>query len=195
MKAKLAGLDTIKIAHILMTISFVMIISGGVSSFVLGLKADKLETQKRINVVNDEFEILSANTSVFETVRDELYSDTLSNVYYDTLYSDDKKIKEKLSNYENLVDELQKTTVKLDKLCKDVYYPDIEANTKCSNYKSIYEQVNNYFISDINLYNKNIDKYNEYQKNNNFNLKIEKYKLRKQYIDYDGDKKYDGKEG
>ena len=183
-----------KIAHILMTISFVMIMAGGVSSFVLGLKADKLETQKRISVVNNEFEVLSTNTTIFENLRDELYTKVLSNVYFDTMYKDDKTVKEKLSNYENLVDELEKTTVQLDNLCKNVYYPDMETNTKCGNYKSIYEQVNNYFISDIEVYNKNVEKYNKDQESKKSKLLIDDYTTRRDYIDYNGDKKYDGKE-
>ena len=184
-----------RISYILMTLSFIMIISGGVSSFVLGLKADKLETQKRIDIVNNEFEVLSTNTTIFESVRDELYTKVLSNVYFDTMYKDSEKVKEKLSNYENLVDELEKTTVKLDDLCKNVYYPDVEANTKCSNYKSIYEQVNNYFISDIEVYNKNVEKYNKDQESKKSKLMIDTYETHRDYIDYNGDKKYDGREG
>ena len=179
-----------KIALAMMTLSFVLIISGGVSSFVLGLKKDKAEIYNRINEVNDEFETFSTNTSVFENFRDELYNVVLSNVYYDTMYDDDKVVKNKLSNYENLVDELTKNTKKLDKLCEDVYYPD----SKCNNYKSIYEQVVNYFISDVNVYNNNVKKYNEYQKNNNSDLRVDKYKTTKKYIDYNNDKEYDGKE-
>lgn len=183
-----------KIAMIMMTFSFILIISGGVSSFVLGLKKDKQEIYNRINDVNDEFEVFSTNTSVFESFRDELYNVVLSNVYYDTMYDEDKAVKNKLSNYENLVDELTKNTKKLDNLCNDVYYPDSKVNTKCNNYKSIYEQVVNYFISDINVYNENVVKYNEYQKNNNSDLRVDKYKTTKKYIDYNNDKEYDGKE-
>ncbi len=183
-----------KLAHVLMTLSFIMIMAGGVSSFVLGLKEDRLETQKRISVVNNEFEVLSTNTTVFENVRDELYNKVLSNVYYDTFYKDDEKVKEKLSNYENLVDELEKTTLKLNDLCKDVYYPDMETNTKCSNYKSIYEQVNNYFVGDIAVYNKNVDKYNKDQESKKSTLIIDKYKTKRDYIDYNGDNKIEGKE-
>ena len=183
-----------KIAMIMMTFSFILIISGGVSSFVLGLKKDKQEIYNRINDVNDEFEVFSTNTSVFESFRDELYNVVLSNVYYDTMYDEDKAVKNKLSNYENLVDELTKNTKKLDNLCNDVYYPDSKVNTKCNNYKSIYEQVVNYFVSDINVYNENVVKYNEYQKNNNSDLRVDKYKTTKKYIDYNNDKEYDGKE-
>ena len=38
------------------------------------------------------------------------------NVYYDTMYTNDLAIKNKLSNYENLVDELEKNTNNLNKL-------------------------------------------------------------------------------
>ena len=183
-----------KIAYCLMTISFVMIISGGVSSFLLGLKADKEETYKRINVVNDEFDVFSTNTTAFETFRDELYNSVLSSLYFDNMYKEDESIKNKLSNYENLVDELDKNTKKLDNLCNNIYYPEGDANTKCTNYKSIYEQVINYFVTDINLYNKNVDKYNKYQKSKNSNLVIHKYSTKRVYIDYNNDGKYDGKE-
>lgn len=183
-----------RIALTLMTFSFILIISGGVSSFVSGLRKDRNEIYSRINEVNDEFEVFSTNTSVFESTRDNLYNVVLSNVYYDTMYDEDKSVKTTLSNYENLVDELTKNTNNLDKLCDDVYYPDSTVNTKCNNYKSIYEQVMNYFVEDIKVYNENVDKYNEYQKNNNSDLRVDKYKTKKNYIDYNNDKVYDGKE-
>ncbi len=183
-----------KIIGGMVTLSFVLIVAGGVSSFISGLAQDKEEIHKRINYVNDEFEVFSTNTSVFEKFRDDLYTIVLSNVYYDTMYDDDKAVKNKLSNYENLVDELTKNTKKLDELCTDVYYPDSKVNTKCSNYKLIYEQVVNYFVSDINVYNENVKKYNEYQQNNNSDLRVDKYKTSKVYIDYNNDKEYDGKE-
>ena len=178
----------------MITLSFVLIISGGVSSFILGLQKDKEEIYSRISEVNNEFEVFSTNTSVFEKFRDDLYNIVLSNVYYDTMYDEDKNVKNKLSNYENLVDELTKNTKRLNNLCDDVYYPDGKVNTKCNNYKLIYEQVVNYFVSDINVYNDNVRKYNEYQKNNNSDLRIDKYKTNKVYIDYNKDNEYDGKE-
>lgn len=183
-----------KIAYILMTLSFIMIISGEMSQFVINLKADKDATYKRMDDVSNTFENFSANTSVFESFRDDLYNAVLGNVYFETMATTDTIVKNKLSNYENLVDELEKNTKKLDKLCDDVYYPDGNVNNKCYNYKSIYEQVVNYFVSDIQVYNDNIAKYNDYQVSLKSNLKLENYKTDKKYIDYNGDKKFDGKE-
>ncbi len=171
-----------------------MLIAGGMSSFIINLKADKDETNKRMDDVSNIFENFSANTSVFESFRDELYNQVLSNVYFESMYATNAVVKNKLSNYENLVDELEKNVRKLDKLCNDVYYPSSDVNGKCYNYKSIYEQVVNYFVSDIKMYNVNVAKYNNYQAGLKSNLKIEEYKTKKDYIDYNGDKKFDGKE-
>lgn len=183
-----------KIAYFMMTLSFIMIISGGVSSFVISLKADREETYRRMSDVSDTFEVFSANTSVFEVFRDDLYNEFLGNTYFDAMYLQDGVIKNKLSNYENLVDQLRKNVSSLNKLCNDVYYPEGEVNNKCQNYKTIYEQVVNYFVTDINVYNKNVKKYNDYQLSLGLPYSIEKYKTKKVFIDFNGDKKFDGKE-
>ena len=75
-----------------------------------------------------------------------------------------------------------------------MYYPDGVINSKCNNYKAIYEQVVNYYVTDIKNYNNNIKKYNEYQKSINSNLILNIYKTDKDYIDYNEDKIFDGKE-
>lgn len=187
-------MDSKKVAYILMTFSFVLIVSGSVSSFLIGLKNDRNETYKRMDDVSNSYEVFSTNVSVFENVRDELYNNILGNVYYDTMYTNDLAIKNKLSNYENLVDELEKNTNNLNKLCDDAYYPESKINNICLNYKSIYEQVINYFVSDIKTYNKNVVSYNNYQATLATGLCVIKYNTNKKYIDYNNDGKYDGKE-
>ena len=187
-------MDSKKIAYILMTFSFVFIVSGSVSSFLIGLKNDRNETYKRMDDVSNSYEVFSTNVSVFENVRDELYNNILGNVYYDTMYTNDLAIKNKLSNYENLVDELEKNTNNLNKLCDDAYYPESKINNICLNYKSIYEQVINYFVSDIKTYNKNVVSYNNYQATLGTGLSVIKYNTNKKYIDCNNDGKYDGKE-
>ena len=185
-------MDIKKIGYLILTLSLILIISGGFSSFLMGLRKDKENTLNLMKVVDDEFEDFSANTSVFENFREDLYEDALGGVVCSQLVQNNGTINNRLSNYENLVDELNKSVKKLDKLCKDVYYPSSSTNNKCSNYKDIYEQANNYFVSDVKTYNKNIKSCNELITDNN--LLMKDYKTKKEYIDYNNDKKYDGKE-
>ena len=183
-----------KFAIILFIIGFILLISGGVASFLFSLKEDRALTLERMVVVNDEFEEFSTSTTAFEAYRDELYNNVLSSLFYDTLGADDANIKNVLSNYEAMVDALEKKADSLNNLCADVYYPDSSVNSKCSNYKLIYEQVVNYFVGDVELYNKTLKTFNEQQTAAGSGVVIEDYKTQKKYIDYNKDKSYDGKE-
>lgn len=180
-----------KITIILFAIAFILLISGGVASFLFSLKEDRALTLERMVVVNDEFDDFSNSTTAFEAYRDELYNNVLGSLFYDTLGGDDANIKNVLSNYEAMVDALEKKAKSLDNLCADVYYPDSSVNSKCINYKSIFEQVNNFFVSDIVLYNKNIDSYNNYV--NGWGTPLNHYETKRDYIDYNDDKTFDGK--
>lgn len=182
-----------RVAFVCLMLSLVLLISGGVTSFLVSLKEDRELTLKRMVVVNDEFEDFSNSTTSFESYRDELYNNVLGSLYYDSLGRDDANIKNVLSNYEAMVDSLEKKAKSLDNLCKNVYYPDSSVNSKCNNYKSIFEQVNNFFVGDIALYNKNIDSYNTFQLSNGSTAQLKYYTTEKEYIDYDNNGIYDGK--
>ena len=180
-----------KVAFILLAISLVSLITGGVTSFLVSLKEDRALTLERMVIVGDEFEEFSKSTTSFELYRDELYNNVLGTLYYDTMGANDANIKNVVSNYESMVDGLEKKAKSLDKLCSDVYYPDSSVNAKCNNYKAIYEQVNNFFVEDIKVYNKNIDQYNAYVAG--WGTPLAYYEIKRDYIDYNGDKVFDGK--
>ena len=58
----------------------------------------------------------------------------------------------------------------------------------------MYEQVINYFVLDVDDYNENVKKYNEYQITISSTSSIKEYSTNKKYIDYNGDKTFEGKE-
>lgn len=183
-----------KFAYSLLGIGCLMIFSGCVSSFILGLRADQMSVLNRMNMVSDEFEEFSTTVTVFEEQRDLLYKEVLDKLYYDSMYSNDNSVKNKLSNYEAIVNEIDKKTGMLDNLCNEVYYPDSRVNSKCNNYRSIYEQVVNCFVTDINQYNAKVDEYNKSIKLTNGSNVISKYKTNRDFIDYNDDGRFDGKE-
>lgn len=178
----------------LLSFGLVLIFSGAVSIFILNLRADQATVLKRMGSVSDDFEEFSTEVSIFEEERDKLYTEVLSNLYYDNMYFTAEPVKERFDKYENLVKSIDKKRTSLDNLCSDVYYPDSNVNSKCINYKSIYEQVVNYFVTDINFYNKSVDDYNTYIKPVNDKLTIKKYDTKFKFIDYNSDGKMDGSE-
>lgn len=183
-----------KISYIMMLISIFMVISGCISSLFIGLKEDKEMTNLRMNEVNLEYEDYSTMVSLFENERDSMYENIFNNITFDSMYTNNKYINNKLSNYEAMVDEMHKNVNKLDDLCNDMYYPDSSVNIICNNYKIIYEQVNNYFVLDIDEYNKNVDKYNEYIMTVDPNLVVKKFETKKKFLDFDNDGEIVGKD-
>lgn len=181
-------------AVFLFAFSIMMIISGTVGTFIVSLKQDQELTQARMIVVNDTFEDFNMGVSAYELERDNLYTEVLGNLFYDTLMNEDANLKNKLSNYEGIVDQVISNVTEMDNLCKDVYYPDGDVNNKCKNYKIIYEQVANYFIDDIKLYNSTIKEFNMQQVTLGTNIVLEEYKTSKNYVDYNNDGVYEGKE-
>ena len=183
----------IQIAFNMICIATVLIVAGCVSACVISLKSDREGISLRMNKVNDNYDNLKIQLDSFNSTRSQIYA-TVFNNSYETLYQKDNEIKNTLSNYENMIDEINKNVIKLNKLCTDTYYPETSINKKCNNYKVEYEKANNLFVKDVNLYNENINIYNQYQVTNQTGLSINKYETYKEYIDYNKDGKVEENE-
>ena len=183
-----------RLASYAVVAGFVLITSGVFSAYLLGLKSDREEVLARMGDVSAEYEKFNTNVSLYGDYREDLHESIFENLFFETMYTSDKLVKDELAKYEGMVDEMTLSVNVLDDLCKNIYYPKSEVNNMCNNYKTMYEQVVNYFVYDINDYNANVDKYNEYEKANNLIFTINRYETSKKYIDYNGDNKFAGKE-
>lgn len=181
---------------LMIIVGILLIISGLISNLVINFKEDKKTTNARMVLTNKEYDEFLKASNKFSTMRDDLYINVFSEMYYDTLKENINYYHEKLKEYESLVDDTTKTVKELDKYCKNVYYKDAKTNTKCSDYKTIYEKVVNCFVYDINQVNDNIKKYNQEEQALDSNTQVlNEYKHNKKFIDYNKDKKYLGKDG
>ncbi len=179
---------------ILIIVGLLMIGSGFVSSLVVNVKNDQVATKQRTVDVAEVYKKFSNSVDSFNDIRNELYLTSFDQLYYDNLDIIDASVQESLKSYEVVVDDITKVANNLKGMCGDIYFTDTSTNNKCSSYGNVYEQIVNAFVSDVNMYNKTIDSYNKYQSELNSGLSLNKYKTDKKYIDYDNDKKYDGKE-
>ncbi len=179
---------------IAIVLGVLVVIAGSVTWFFLSIKKDQRATKERVEVVVKTYKTFSDEVDKFNDIRNDLYLNVFDNIYYETMGNSDASVKETLKKYEDTVDNIAKTTKDMKNLCGDIYFTDAKARTKCEGYASVYEQIVNAFVSDINVYNKSIDEYNDYQKEKNSDAKLEYYKTTKKFIDYNNDKKYEGKE-
>ena len=183
-----------KIAYGMLAFSLILIISGCFSSFLNGLKKDHEIVMERMNDVDAAFESFSTKVSLFGDYREDFHESIFENLYYETLFTTDQFVKTEITKYEKMVDDITDDASTLAKLCDDIYYPDGTINSMCMNYKTMYEQVINYFVGDVEDYNEVVKKYNAYQNSISSTSFVKEYSTTKNYIDYNNDKTFDGKE-
>lgn len=180
---------------ILFSLGFIFIVLGLISTFTLGFKHDKQEVSKRMKLVNSAYETFKTEVKDFTTTRDDLYDNVFSELYFETLNLTINNCLKELEKYEQQLDEIEKVALKLQENCQDIYFPDKEANNKCQTFATSYEEIVNYFVNDIKQVNDNIKKYNTYNQENNTGIApLQEYSTTKKYIDFNKDKKYEGKE-
>lgn len=183
-----------KIKIIAIIVGVLVLIIGAITLFILSIKKDQRATVERVQEVINTYSEFSNVVDKFNDIRNDLYSNTLDNVYITNIGEMDATIQVSFKKYEDVVDEVSKVTDKMSKLCGNIYFTDSRARTKCEDYDSVYEQIVNAFVSDVKSYNKSIDEYNEYQKSLNTNVSLVHYETTKKFIDYNNDKKYEGKD-
>ena len=180
---------------VLFCLGFLLIILGIITNFTMSFSQDKEEVAKRMKVVNSTYEIFKKEAQDFSTTRDNLYNNVFSELYFENLNLSIATCLKELQTYEAKLDKMSSSAETLKENCNGIYFPEAEVNTKCQNYATSYEEMVNYFINDVKQVNANIEEYNNYNLENQTGIApIQKYNTTKDYIDFDGDKKFAGKE-
>ncbi len=182
---------------ILILLGIISIVVGLIILFISNLKKDQQNMNDRISIIIKEYNSFSQDLNKVNKTRDTLHKDFLDKIYYDTFEKNDTSYKNRLLEYEEDVTDISKNNKKLKEYCNsNIYYSSSDANSKCSAFNLAYEQMVNSFVDDINKYNSNISAYNSWlnEQGNTSSLKLEKYKTKKTYIDFNKDGNYSGKE-
>lgn len=119
----------------------------------------------------------------YNSVRDDLIL-VMKNYYSDNLEGDYSKFLDNLKEIDKILSGIDENVNKLDKLCLDRLFKEVEVNNMCADYKKYYETLVNVYMNDINKVNKFINDYNTL-----YNKDFELYtsSLVKDYIDYNND--------
>lgn len=181
---------------IVVLIGITLIIWGIITLFISSVKKDQKEMNSRMETIITEYTKFSENIEKFNEERDNIHSSFLDDVFYETLEQNDVEYKNKLYDYEKKLSSISKETKRIREYCKSgIYYSSSDVNNKCNSFKQGYEEMVNYFVEDINLYNKNIADYNKWldSEGKTESIKLEPYNTSKKYIDYNKDGEYSGK--
>lgn len=184
---------SLKIIGVVLIIIIVMVI--GASIWVKGLMEDKKETQKTMKIVLNSYEDFNNRVEEFSELRNQFYT-LKEDLYLESLSEDADNWNSFMKKYSESIKEVEKASKNLKDNC-NIKYGDVNTNSKCTAFKANYEAAMNYYISDIKLYNKLIDEYDKWNKEEGGkypNVSKGEYSVYKKYIDFDKDGEYFGKE-
>ena len=182
---------------ILVLLGILSIIVGFILMFITNIKEDQQQLNNNISKINKDYDSFKKDIEEVNKTRDELHKNILDTVYYESFESSENEYKRALYNYEKVVTDISKKYTNLKGYCEiGIYYSSSDANSKCNAFNLGYEQLINTFVDDINMYNNNVKKYNNWldEQQNTTSKKLEGYKTKKTYIDYNKDGEYSGKE-
>lgn len=179
---------------IIISVSVVTILILLITFFVISIRKDKEKTKKVMDTIVKKYDVFEKRVVKFNEVRDEIYTTVFADTYYDVIKESYTDNNNRMKGLEKTINDVEKSASKLKEYCRNAYYSSSDVNRKCSSFKSLYEEVVNSFVSDVDKYNKVLDNYNNYIKEAGGNEILEKYSTKKKYIDFDGDKEFVGKE-
>ena len=182
MKGKNKKVLIITFVVIILIIPIVMILKN--------IKDDNDLLSKIMNEITTSSSVLEDNIKIYNQNRDKLVS-SLNGYYSDMLANDYDKYINILKDQENIIKAIYSNVEALADNCGDRLFSKKEVNNICNNFEDYYETVVNVYIDDETKVNELIKSYN---KNTNKNLVEYHSDKITDYIDYNKDGEYLGRE-
>lgn len=160
-----------------------------------GLKEDRAATQAKMDKILEAYPTFNQMVNDFSNLRNQFYS-YKEDLYLETLRDNAEAWNTFMSNYADGIQKVEDSAQVLKENC-DLEYGDVKVSTKCTNFKVNYEAAMNYYISDVKLYNQMVSEYEKYNTEGGGKYPVvnkAEYKIYEDYIDYDKDGEYFGKE-
>ena len=160
-----------------------------------GLKEDRAATQAKMDKILEAYPTFNQMVNDFSNLRNQFYS-YKEDLYLETLRDNAEAWNTFMSNYADGIQKVEDSAQVLKENC-DLEYGDVKVSTKCTNFKVNYEAAMNYYISDVKLYNQMVSEYEKYNTESGGKYPVvnkAEYKIYEDYIDYDKDGEYFGKE-
>lgn len=184
---------SLKIIGIVIIINIVLVVLA--CAWAKGLKKDQKETKAKMQLVLTSYKDFDSSIDEFSNKRNKLY-EYKEDLYFETLSANADSWNKFMEEYAEGIKKVENTSKELKNNC-DIEYGDVGTRSKCTSFKANYEAAHNYYISDVKMYNKLVDSYNEWnseQKGKYKTVNKATYPVYEKYIDYDKDGEYFGKE-
>jgi len=182
-----------KMIVIISTLILILLALGvGLYFYVESFKVDREKTLELMAEVNEDYPGFSKSMTEFVNKRNDFYKKQ-EEIFLEDISKNPSSWTNYIKEYETIIQNIENGSERLKKACVNDF-GDITAKTECNQFRVNYESAHNYYITDIKVYNELVNKYNEWAGSTYENLSKVELVIYKDYIDYDEDGEYFGKE-
>ncbi len=173
------------VVRIVIVFIIVFIISA-LGFYIFSIISDVNTTKKNGEDIISSFDSFRESVILFSDEREELTLRMSDDLYLDTVKEVYSEYVVLLDNYQSLITNIESNSSLLINNCS-ASYSDVNVEQKCDAFDTMYEEVINLFVYDVNRFNEIVvssgSDLNIYESNH------------KEFIDYNGDGNYLGMEG
>lgn len=164
---------------------------GCVTSFVQSFAHDVDTSLENAEIIKEKYDSFKELMESLNGEREVLYEEVINHLFVEDVESSYSFWFESYQDYENTIKSVESYKDMLQERCLDIIYTDSNIQSKCDSMLISYETTINYYVKDVNKFNKFLNLYNEEVTEEN---KIILFDLKKyNYIDFNDDGNYIGK--
>lgn len=176
-------------AILFLTFGLILVVIGSLWMYLSDSFTKDKEVQNNIQKIKTMYDKFEEKLSVIRGEREIINNDLANNYYEENVNDSYDTWIEKLNIYQDSIKEIEKYKFDLNNLCQNKKFSNTDVKSKCESMLIGYETSINYFVKDIDDFNKFIEIYNSNNKGKEKILFMTDYK----YIDMNDDGKYLGK--
>lgn len=188
MKKKTIIIEIIIIILVILTIAVL-----GITKFINNIKEDSNNYKETTTNVKSDYEQLDDNITNYNNKRTTLNTE-LSSYYQETFDENYEDAIKSIKEYDDIITKIKTNIENIDKNCKNNNFNETEVNNICQTYKDTYEKIVNTYVNDIKKFNEIVNEYNMNNPEEEEDLERFLAPVEKDYVDYNGDGNYEGKE-
>ena len=183
-----------KIIIVIIIVIVFILLGLGFYALIKSVKEDQQLTTETMNEIIKSYDDFNKSVQTFVTTRAQFY-EYRENTYLEEFAQNYQGWNEFMPTYARTIENVEKSSQVLKENCQ-IQFADPNVNSRCTTFKADYEAAMNYYIADIVTYNQNVDEYNQWNQEGNYNygvLNKAQLHVYQDYIDFDKDGEYFGK--
>ena len=175
-------------AIIFVTLGLMLLVVGFLFIYLNYSFGKENELKEKYRKINESYDVFEEKLEIITGEREIMTNNVVNNYYIDEVNDNYDKWIKIIQDYNKSIDEINKYKDLIINYCNQEYKDD-KVNSKCQSMILGYETAINYFVKDIDNFNKFIEEYNSNYPDNTYVV----YENLYNYVDMNDDGNYIGK--